>query len=303
MMCSVSQLCPGNPQSYIPVDSTEGVSVNDVVSCAQQIGRSCITPMETTTVIPTTSPTASPSSSPTSSPTPSPARTCVSDTTIRMNEFVVKPISIATSGSNFEIRGPIGDTFTGKIVYLSSLQSSTSFNGGLLSFTKAEQIETVSGTFDSNGLLQVTIANRFLTYFTVILCSDFQLTTEDEISVLFNAYPVSFSIADPSIFGTIYDVIGSIVGSNPGTNYAIILSGNTYTGTYFTDVASNNYNFYVVFRDSCTLELYAVSTTSNAGTSNIVVGADGNVHGLADFSPDPVDTTFGSINPKLVATT
>lgn len=111
--------------------------------------------------MPSATQTATPSSSPTPSPTMSPTRshsnTCVSDISIRINEFVVIITNLGSSGSNFEIRWPSGRSFTGKIVYLGPLQDSTEFNGWLLCFPKEEQIETNSGTFDISGLLQVAI--------------------------------------------------------------------------------------------------------------------------------------------------
>lgn len=291
MMCSISQSCPGSPLMYVPVDSLDGVSVNDVVSCSQSLERSCIQPIQSTAATPTSSPSPSPT------PSQRPTTACVADTSIRINEFIVVPTSTSTGGANFEIRGPTGQQFNGKIVYLSSTSSTTLPNGDLLTTVKAEQIVTVSDTFDSNGLIVTTVETDIFSTFTVILCSDFALTTDDEIAVNFNLNPVVFAITDPSIFGTIYDVIGSVSGDRP-TFYPVILSGDTYMGTYFTNVASNKYRFFVVFRDSCTTDLFAVSTFSSP---NNVVASDGSEYQLSDFSFNPFDTSFGAVNPQRLA--
>lgn len=292
MLCSVRQSCSGNPISYVPINGIDGVSPNDVVPCAQQLGRTCIYPLETAVASTTSSPTTSPTSS------PSPSTTCSADSSVAINEFAWT-LSLFTTTPAFEIRGPSGQVFTGKLVFLGVTEESTSADSSSDETFQAEQVHTVFGTFDSNGLLIVTNIYMSSKFFTVVLCSEFDLTREDAIAVNYDATLRKRYVSDPSIFGTIYDVIAAIPGSYLGTIYPVILSGFTVIGTYFINVGTYNYEFSVVFRDSCTLDLYAVSTSSNSSTlTRFVVGADGNEYQLDDFSPLPGDSTFGAINPK-----
>lgn len=246
---------------------------------------------------------ASPTSSRTSRPSTSPGTTCVEDTSVKVNEFVVGSSGSTSSGPNFEVRGPSGQSFTGNIVIFGSARTRFRDTGDVISFTDPEQIETVSGTFDSNGLLQVSIADYSSTFFTMILCSEFTSTT-NEISLQFDNTRYAFQ--DTSIFGTIYDVVALDPGPYPGFMYPIIESSTALIGTYFTSGYENNYNFAVIFRDSCTLDMFAV-TTSSDGTSLLFVGhynslsAFRTVYELSDFSPNPSESTIGAINPKLMA--
>ncbi|HHT00287.1 MAG TPA: PEP-CTERM sorting domain-containing protein, partial [Thiomicrospira sp.] len=89
--------------------------------------------------------------------------------------------------------------------------------------------------------------------------------------------------------GTVYDAIGVYDRTDDILNYASQLGG--------VDLAYIGSEPELVFRDSVNLELYSVSVL-NSGS---VFDANGNLLEADLFNANPVESTFGLVNPTAVS--
>ncbi|MEO6348716.1 MAG: T9SS type A sorting domain-containing protein, partial [Aquaticitalea sp.] len=175
-------------------------------------------------------------------------------------------------------KGTPGATFSGVIL---SVESDSSGPGVV------DSAAAVSGTFESNGLLVVTIPDLENPSFTVALVSAFtgtvgatDIDTNDD------------GVADDiSTVGTVYDAIGiPDVGNDEQFLYGADFGGLDFT--YTGDEPR------LVFRDGITDAWYAVNDVTGDLTDEIY-SLNATLTGNADFDVNPADgSTFGMINPS-----
>lgn len=139
----------------------------------------------------------------------------------------------------------------------------------------------VSGTFDANGLLVVTVPDLENPSYTLILSSASPAVgtdvDADDDGVL----------DDPSVFGTVFDAIGIRDDANATT----LLYGDQLGGVDFPFTGDEPG---IVFRDPNSGNvLFAVNDPSD----NEVIGQDGTVYTFDEFGSDPTMPTFGTPNP------
>ncbi len=192
-----------------------------------------------------------------------------------ISEFRPNPEGGDPATSTFELSGTPGASFSGFI---------TSIEGDAAGAT-IDRLAAVSGTFDPNGLLLVTVPDLENPSFTVVLSSDAPGTIGDDLDG--NA---DGDIDNPSVFGTIYDAIG--VPDAAGD--AGFLYGNELGGTDFTFTGDEPR---LIFRAGSVSSLYAINDPDNGEVYEV----GGTNVGTAIFNLDPTagSDTFGTVNPIL----
>lgn len=255
--------CDRNRISYQPIDdgpTTEGQTVR----CRPSTNTICITPRLTDGSTVTPSPTATPSATP--------SGLCPSIDRPLINEFAE-----LSPGSLIEIRGIPNRAFIGYVVLI----------GASLSGTEQGQVQhsqLVESAFDSNGLLTQTLGTDDLPPFfvgTTTLSSTIVLSSSFDTTVTSVDRDQNGQVDDPSIFGTVYDAIGSPTMSS-------ILYGGNLGGIDFPYNPSSEF----VFRDSCRLQMFTVTL------SDFIYVPGGQLVNSASFvGASPQAPTFGSVNP------
>lgn len=148
------------------------------------------------------------------------------------------------------------------------------------------QTDSVSGTFDSNGLLQASIPDGTNPTFTIVLSTAFTGSVNDVLDADNDG-----NVDDPSVFGTVLDAIG--IPLNAGTEETHII-GASLGGTDFKFFAG----IYLVFRDSCFGQLYAASSLQAILDSSLVT------YSVSDFTDgNPFQFTLGAVNAGISPTT
>lgn len=133
-----------------------------------------------------------------------------------INEFQPNPDGSDPSTVTIELKGAAGASFSGWIVSVES-DPGGSNPGDINNF------EAVSGTFDSNGLLTVTIDDLENPSFTVVLTDSFTGDANTDIDTDDDGV-----VDDASTFGTIYDAIGiADTSGDEATLYGTDLGGRT----------------------------------------------------------------------------
>lgn len=197
----------------------------------------------------------------------------VASQAVVINEIQPNPPGSDPTTQSLELKGNVGDSFSG---FLLSLESDASSSAGL-----ADRISQVSGTFDSNGLITVDIPDLENPSFTLVLVDNFtgdnntDFDADDDGNVDLNLAGVGIS--------TVYDSIGV-----PDT------TGEPLYGASFgfSDFAyAGNGEPVNIFRDSVTDAWYSVSATG------IINDLAGNAVDAGSFNQDPTVTTFGDVNP------
>ena len=195
-----------------------------------------------------------------------------------ISEFQPNPVGDDPDPTFLELSGTPGEVFSGVIVNIES-DPGTANPGDINSF------ESVSGTFDANGLLTVSIADLENPSFTIALLESFTGTTDTDIDT------DDDGVADDlSTFGTVFDAIGvpDVVGDEA------FLFGAALGGT---DFAFTGDEPGLIFRDASVGELFAINEP-DTGEVFDVTGTDVTP---AIFDPTPTLTpTFGAINPTVV---
>lgn len=180
-----------------------------------------------------------------------------------------------------ELSGTPSEAFSGFII---SVEGDATSGPGTV-----QQAEAVTGTFDANGLLQVTIADLENPTFTLFLTATFTgvVNTTDIDS------DDDGTAEDLSTFGTIYDAIGipDAVGDE--------------TFIYGTDGGGQDFAYtgdepQLVFRDASVGAWYAINDPDNGAVFDI--NASDVTPGVFDVNPITTGTTFGSINPSRPVT-
>ena len=198
--------------------------------------------------------------------------------TVLINEFQPNPSGNDPSTQLIELKGPAGQAFTGWIVILDS--DSGNASGGV------NDVEQISGTFDANGLLTVSISDVENPSFTVILTDNYQDGVDD-----FDTDNDGQLDGDISNLGNVLDAIG-IPDESGDENFL-----------YGTQLGGDDFKFtedepMLVFRDSNTDAWYAI----NDHTDGIAYDIDANPYTFSSFSGNLEAPTFGMVNPYLVTT-
>ena len=198
-----------------------------------------------------------------------------------ISEFQPNPTGADPSDVTFELSGAAGEAFSGWIV---SIEGDPSTNPSFAMGT-IDRAAQVTGTFDANGLLSVTIPDLENPSFTVALLSDFTGSIGDDIDTDDDGTADSLSL-----FGTVLDAIG--VPDTAGDE--AFLYGAQLGGT---DFAFTGDEPRLIFRDASVGNLYAVNDPDNGE----VIDINGNAVPPSAFGPDPTTgtDTFGVINPTL----
>lgn len=185
-----------------------------------------------------------------------------------ISEFQPNPAGSDPATTSVEISGPPGENFAG---FISSIEAD--FAPGTV-----DRRTAVSGTFDGNGLLVVSVPDFENPSFTIVLSS--------------LAPTVGSTVTDATGFGVVYDAIGV---PDSVADEANVL-GATLGGVDFVFTGREPE---LIFRDASVGDLYAV----NSQASGEIVALDGAILLGSEFDIDPTAAadTFGSINPSNLA--
>lgn len=195
-----------------------------------------------------------------------------------ISEIQPNPIGDDPGTQTLEISGAPGTSFSGVLVNIESDPGSSN-PGDINNF------EAVSGTFDANGLLTVTIDDIENPSFTLALLDSFTGDTSTDIDTDDDGVP-----DDLSTFGTVLDAIG--VPDTAGDES--LLYGTDLGGTDFTFTGDEPR---LIFRDASTGDWYAVNDPDNGEVFDIN-GVDV-TPAIFDTDPTAGTDTFGSINPTV----
>ncbi|NKI31971.1 ExeM/NucH family extracellular endonuclease [Croceivirga thetidis] len=191
-------------------------------------------------------------------------------TPILISEFEPNPNGSDPATASFELSGAPGQSFSGWIL---------SVEGDITSGQTVDRATEVSGTFDSNGLLVVTIPDLENPSFTVILTASFTGSQGNVFS--------------ESLIGEVYDAIGIPDSSADEAN----LIGTTLGGADFTFTGDEPR---LVFRDGSVGDWYAINDPDNGQVFDI--SATDVTPSIFNTDPTVGSDTFGAINPDTGAT-
>ncbi|QQE13502.1 PEP-CTERM sorting domain-containing protein [Planctomycetota bacterium] len=198
---------------------------------------------------------------------------------VMINEVMINPDGNDPATTSLELKGTAGESFSGVFV---GLDADSGKQGTLNNLPMP-----VSGTFDANGLLTVTINDIENPSVTLILVDNFtdagkELTADN--------------IADFGIT-TVYDAIGT-ADKDSDQQY---LLGAALGGADFTFSGINDHDDEPIFafRNGTTNEWYSIVEHNDTGEL-AVFDIDANIIDNATFSADPTVNTFGAVNPTLV---
>jgi hypothetical protein len=190
-----------------------------------------------------------------------------------INEFEPNPAGTDPTNVSIELKGTPSEAFSGWIISIEN----DGANG------MVDRAANVSGSFDSNGLLVVSIPDLENPSFTIVLLSDFT-GTAGVTDIDTNDDGV---VDDTSTFGLILDAIGSPDSDED----EITMYGEELGGADMAYVGSEPA---LVFRDATTNELYAIDPEDviyDVNATTVLASA-------FDFDPT-LGNTFGSVNPEM----
>jgi hypothetical protein len=196
----------------------------------------------------------------------------------QINEFQPNAPGADPDPMQVELKGTPSAAFSGWIL---GIESDASSAQGMV-----DRFSSVSGTFDANGLLVVTIPDLENPSFTLVLVSSFTGDNNTDIDTDNDGV-----VDDISTFGTIYDAIG-IPDTTGEAVYGAELGG--------ADFAYTGDEPQLAFRDGTTGDWYAVNDPSGTDAYDI----NGNAVAGSSFDTDPTGdgttaaTSFGSVNPS-----
>lgn len=200
-----------------------------------------------------------------------------------INEFMPNPIGTDPNNTSIELKGTPNASFSGWIL---SVECDASNDIGIV-----DRATNISGTFDANGLLVVSIPDLENPSFTIVLVSSFSgavgvtdIDTDDDGTA-----------DDTSTFGTIYDAIGiPDAAEDESSIYGTYLGGSNFT--YTGDEPR------LVFRDGITGDLFAINDDNNGATDEIY-DVNATLVFSSDFNVNPsAADTLGAVNPIYIAT-
>ncbi|MEM9763074.1 MAG: VPLPA-CTERM sorting domain-containing protein [Pseudomonadota bacterium] len=202
-----------------------------------------------------------------------------------INEFAPNPPGLDPGTASVELLGTPGASFTGVLVFLES----DGANGSVQN-TGAD-IEAVSGTFDANGLLLVTIPDNENPSYTVILADSFSGDTSSDLDADDDG---ALDAAGIALFGTVFDAF-NIPDS----------SADAGAVSYASDVGGTDLTFIgdepqLIFRDGNDSSIiYAIDDVDAPNSIfNAVTGEEVTFAALG-LTAAPVNgfNTFGEVNP------
>jgi hypothetical protein len=193
-----------------------------------------------------------------------------------ISEFQPNPAGADPTDVSLELFGTAGANFSG---FFGSIESDNTGSAG-----EVQDSGAISGTFDVNGLLTVSIGDLENPSFTFFISeldpAGLDLDTDADL--------VADNVAAFTAIN-VYDAISIIDDSTNTVDYGAALGGIDFA--YSGDEPQS------IFRDSSGGAWYAVNdpagTTVFDSTGTAVNGA------LFDVDPTVTPTTFGSINPAI----
>ncbi|MEM6313599.1 MAG: PEP-CTERM sorting domain-containing protein [Planctomycetota bacterium] len=191
---------------------------------------------------------------------------------VLINEIDPNPPGGDPAVTSVELLGTPGASFSGWVL---SVESDATTVGGV------DRATEVSGTFDGDGLLLVTVPDFENPSFTVAVVGGFTGDTSTDFDTDDDGVP-----DDISTVSSPFDAIG--VPDAAGDE--AFLYGEAFGGTDFTFTGDEPQ---LIFRDSIQGLLFAI----NDPTNDEILFAGGGSFTAADFDADPFTSTFGSVNP------
>lgn len=209
-----------------------------------------------------------------------------------INEFQPNPAGTDPTTTTIELRGTAGESFSGFLINIDTDGPTTSTAFGFVNPTGSF---AVSGVFDANGLLTVSVADFENPSFGFVLASN-SLDSGTDLDLDNNGL-----FDDVSVFGTIFDAIFvSDATADADLSAALVAQLGTGTNLAFSGLTGNTAEPLSVFRDGVTNAVYQV-VVDGAGAS-FVFDAAGNQVTSPFFGGDPLVTSFGAVNATIVPT-
>ncbi|WP_424989952.1 endonuclease/exonuclease/phosphatase family protein [Fluviibacterium sp. S390] len=188
-----------------------------------------------------------------------------------INEIEPNPFGSDPATVSVEIKGVAGTSFSG---FLYSIEADFGLPQSV------DRKAAISGTFDGNGLLTVSIPDLENPSFTLVLT---------DATATANAGD-SYTGANASIFGNVLDAIGM---PDSAADEAFV-QGAALGGADFTYTGDEPK---LIFRDGTTDDWYALNDPDGGN----VIALDGTVLSGSDFDSDPTSAvnSFGAVNPSF----
>ena len=199
-----------------------------------------------------------------------------------INEFETNNFDDLPDNSHqyVELKGSPNTSFSG---YLLSVESDNTSTRG-----EIQDVNQVSGTFDSNGLLLVTVDDLENLSYTLLLTETFTGSKNDTDIDTNNDGMVDIGLDTSALFGTIYDAIG--VSDSPSEE--ALLYGSDLGGTDFKYITGTTSGIYLIFRDGNSDALFAARHTGETE----IYDTNGDPIPVSNFNGNPSMTSFGSPN-------
>eukprot|EP00968_Pinguiococcus_pyrenoidosus_P012969 scaffold1164_cov232-Pinguiococcus_pyrenoidosus.AAC.2 len=229
---------------FDPVPTANPTSSPTVVSSGS--------PSEGPTSPPTSSPSGAPttptaSTSPPSSATASPTSTLSTDTVILLSEFRPVPLEGETV-NQVELSGEPGTSFTGFLILVES-------DGNAISKGDVDEVETIDGVFDANGLLVFNVTELEKPTHTYVVTDSFtgivdetDLDTDDDgvlddlssLGTIFDAVRVSDRANEPQHGSQLGGQDLAFVGGEPQLVFRNFSVGEWFQNPLFDPVPNAN---------------------------------------------------------------
>ena len=193
-----------------------------------------------------------------------------------INEFSSNPDGADPSMLDFELLGNAGDLFEGYLTFIDTDP------GGATGFINNSYM--VSGTFDVNGILNVSLADYENPSFTIVLSSLSAGAAGDSVDG-----DQDGTIDNIGSFGTVFDSI-NILDVVDDFDYADDFGGTSFA---FTGAEPER-----LFRELSTGAWIAVNNVFDAAGG--IFGADGTEYSSSDFTSDPLAYNYGEVNQAFV---
>lgn len=211
----------------------------------------------------------------------------------KINEFEPNPVGQDPTNVSIEIICADADkgnesSFSGWLV---SVESDIGASQGTV-----DRATSVSGAFDANGLLVVSIPDLENPSFTFVLMEDFTgITGTTDIDTDNDGV-----VDDSSTFVNIYDAIGVPDTSDTGEP----LYGSQLGGIDFPFTGASNGNEpRLVYRDGVDVDVFYVLQDPDGGVIKSVKNGSITDLSVSDFvGQNPLSSSFGSVNPSVSVT-
>ncbi|WP_424986112.1 choice-of-anchor I family protein [Microbulbifer sp. S227A] len=197
-----------------------------------------------------------------------------------ISEFQPNPIGSDPANVTFELSGIAGASLSGTLL---SIESDAGDIGVI------DSVATISGTYDANGLLTVTLPDLENPSFTVALVDTFTGTVGDDLDSDDDG-TIDVSLASLGIT-TVHDAIGvPDSATDQGFLFGAQLGG--------VDFAYTGDEPRLIFRSGSTGDLFAVNDPNNGQVFDV----NGTDVTPAAFDTDPTTgtDTFGAVNPEII---